>query len=465
MWRRRLGTRGGGRVGVSNFGDASSRVRAGTARGRCAGPRRRMDKRCAHPLEATRARADALAPGSGRGGGGTRGNARGEGRTATAGRRIERARCEGGARTRDAGAPGASEACGATFARRASALATTARGREASEARRAARAVDAARNRADAEAAVGVATADIIAARSLGPHAPPSASAARSCDARWDVPSGRVPLDPSRRGRVARRLRRLGALVLRRGERTGASVRGERGRGARASRRVRAVASTENDAPDGCDGEQKVCHASSSRRASVEPIARAHGEEFVNAERPRGRRASRPGRKKKARPYANPVQKFWRRGASIPLPSACKADALPFELRPPCAYAQTVTGGSENSRDWARADCGGRVESSVYHLYFFMLRAPACSRDGRFLPLGGADGRSPARRGSSRGGRRDHGGGAESAVRAPREPRGGLRAQASEPCVPPTLSRSRVARARTLPPRVPRPPPARPSSS
>ena len=228
MWRRRLGTRGGGRVGVSNFGDASSRVRAGTARGRCAGPRRRMDKRCAHPLEATRARADALAPGSGRGGGGTRGNARGEGRTATAGRRIERARCEGGARTRDAGAPGASsreEACGAT--RRASVLATTARGREASEARRAARAVDAARNRADAEAAVGVATAHIIAARSLGPHAPPSASAARSCDARWDVPSGRVPLDPSRRGRVARRLRRLGALVLRRGERTGASVRGE----------------------------------------------------------------------------------------------------------------------------------------------------------------------------------------------------------------------------------------------
>ncbi len=227
MWRRRLGTRGGVSRRVSNFGEASSRVRAGTARGRCAGPWRRMDKRCAHPLEATRARADALAPGSGRGGGGTRGNARGEGRTATAGRRIERARCEGGARTRDAGAPGASEACGATFARRASALATTARGREASEARRAARAVDAARNRADAEAAVGVATADIIAARSLGPHAPPSASAARSCDARWDVPSGRVPLDPSRRGRVARRLRRLGALVLRRGERTGASVRGE----------------------------------------------------------------------------------------------------------------------------------------------------------------------------------------------------------------------------------------------
>ena len=309
MWRRRLGTRGGGRVGVSNFGDASSRVRAGTARGRCAGPRRRMDKRCAHPLEATRARADALAPGSGRGGGCTRGNARGEGRTATAGRRIERARCEGGARTRDAGAPGASEACGATFARRASALATTARGREASEARRAARAVDAARNRADAEAAVGVATADIIAARSLGPHAPPSASAARSCDARWDVPSGRVPLDPSRRGRVARRLRRLGALVLRRGERTGASVRGERGRGARASRRVRAVSSTENDAPDGCDGEQKVCHASSSRSASVEPIARAHGEEFVNAERPRGRRASRPGRKKKARAVCEPSPK------------------------------------------------------------------------------------------------------------------------------------------------------------
>ena len=261
-----------------------------------------------------------------RGDGGARGRARagigagrgvyareregGRGRTATAGRRIERARCEGGARTRDAWAPRASsreEACGAT--RRASALATTARGREASEARRAARAAAAARNRADAEAAVGVATADIIAARSLGPHAPPSASAARSCDARWDVPSGRVPLDPSRRGRVARRLRRLGAPCSGAANEPGRACAASRGRGARASRRVRAVASTENDAPDGCDGEQKVCHASSSRRASVEPIARAHGEEFVNAERPRGRRASRPGRKKKARAVCEPSPK------------------------------------------------------------------------------------------------------------------------------------------------------------
>jgi hypothetical protein len=28
-------------------------------------------------------------------------------------------------------------------------------------------------------------------------------------------------------------------------------------------------------------------------------------------------------------------QKDWRRGASIPLPLACEASALPFELRPP----------------------------------------------------------------------------------------------------------------------------------
>lgn len=89
----------------------------------------------------------------------------------------------------------------------------------------------------------------------------------------------------------------------------GRACAASRGRGARASRRVRAVASTENDAPDGCDGEQKVCHASSSRRASVEPIARAHGEEFVNAERPRGRRASRPGRKNKARAVCEPSPK------------------------------------------------------------------------------------------------------------------------------------------------------------
>ena len=301
----------GDRGGVVSAFRAETRVRGFARERRGGGVPVRGEEwiRGARSREATGARADALAPGSGRGGGARARNARGEGRTATAGRRIERARCEGGARTRDAGRQ--AHRRGRRRAARRDARPPwrrPARGREASEARRAARAVAAARNRADAEAAVGVATADIIAARSLGPHA-------RERERRPFVrramgrSSGRVPLDPSRRGRARGAFGGSG-LVLRRGERTGASVRGEpRSRRARVETELRAVASTENDAPDGPRGEQKVCHASSSRRASVEPIARAHGEEFVNAERPRGRRASRPGRKKKARAVCEPSPK------------------------------------------------------------------------------------------------------------------------------------------------------------
>ena len=308
MWRRRLGTRGGGSRRVSNFGEASSRVRAGTARGRCAGPWRRMDKRCAHPLEATRARA-----GSRRDRGGA-----GEVRAGTRGGRDAPRRRVGGSSARAARA-----ALGrATPGRQAHRRRAARRSRDARPPWRRPRAAER-RRRRDAPRARWTRRGTARTRR------PPSASPPRTSSRREAsvltrhrarAPPVRATRDGTFRA-VASRSTPRGAVASRgafggsglscsgAANEPGRACAASRGRGARASRRVRAVASTENDAPDGCDGEQKVCHASSSRRASVEPIARAHGEEFVNAERPRGRRASRPGRKKKARAVCEPSPK------------------------------------------------------------------------------------------------------------------------------------------------------------
>ena len=182
------------------------------------------------------------APGSGRGGGvraGTRGGDAPRRRVGGSSARAARAALGRATPGRQAHRRGRRR--GVT--RRASALATTARGREASEARRAARAVAAARNRADAEAAVGVATADIIAARSLGPHAPP----ARAPPVRATRDGTFRASRPARpRGAVASRGAFGGSgLVLGAANEPGRVCAASRGRGARASRRVRAVVDRE----------------------------------------------------------------------------------------------------------------------------------------------------------------------------------------------------------------------------